>query len=116
MQKSESPDDTSIADLQRRVKELVMELCPKLRLERKWGHDWFAGTDLVCGVFAFKQYVDVEFWRGSTLPDPSGLLEGTGTNLRHVKVHSILDTQTPSLWALIRAAGTLDQREPKRTR
>src|SRR5262245_38297043 len=37
-------------------------------------------------VNAFRAHVDVGFIRGAELSDPSGLLEGTGKFMRHVKL------------------------------
>jgi hypothetical protein len=114
--KSDPPGAAEVSDIQNIVIAAVREVGPHLRVERKWGHDWFAGTDLICGIFAFKRHVDIEFWRGTTLPDPSGLLEGTGKNMRNVKVHTVVDARAPALRALLRAAIALDEAEPKRTR
>jgi hypothetical protein len=116
MPMARTPGQVSVPDLLKHVQQVVQEVGPHLRLERKWGHDWYAGTDLVCGVFAFKEHVDIEFWRGTTLPDPAGLLEGTGKNMRNVKVHTVDDAMAPALRTLLRAAVALDEAEPKRTR
>jgi len=37
-------------------------------------------------VNAFKAHVNVGFFRGAEIADPSGLLEGTGKFMRHVKL------------------------------
>lgn len=37
-------------------------------------------------VNAFKDHVNVGFFRGAELPDANGLLEGTGKFMRHVKL------------------------------
>jgi hypothetical protein len=37
-------------------------------------------------VNAFKDHVNVGFFVGTSLPDPAGLLEGTGRFMRHTKV------------------------------
>lgn len=37
-------------------------------------------------VDAFTAHVNVGFFRGAQLPDPAGLLEGTGKFMRHVKL------------------------------
>ncbi len=42
-------------------------------------------------VMAHKKHVNLGFYYGVSLPDPEGLLEGTGKKLRHVKIKS-LDT------------------------
>src|SRR5688572_2624511 len=37
-------------------------------------------------VGAFKAHVNVGFFHGARLPDPAGLLQGTGKRMRHVKI------------------------------
>jgi len=37
-------------------------------------------------VAAFSAHVNVGFFQGASLPDPAGLLQGTGKRMRHVKV------------------------------
>jgi hypothetical protein len=55
-------------------------------------------------VDAFKAHVNVGFFRGSELPDPSGLLEGTGKRMRHVKLRPDRDVDAEALANLIYAA------------
>lgn len=51
-----------------------------------------------------KQRVNLGFYHGATLPDPTGLLEGTGKRLRHVKIASVAEAEEPAIRALISAA------------
>jgi len=44
------------------------------------------------------------FLFGTSLPDPEGLLEGTGKNMRHVKVHTMEDLEQKGLRNLVQAA------------
>lgn len=55
-------------------------------------------------VGAFRSHVNVGFFRGAMLPDPAGILRGTGKYMRHVKVGPGLAVDGPSLEALIAAA------------
>jgi hypothetical protein len=55
-------------------------------------------------VGAFKDHVNVGFFHGASLKDPSGLLEGTGKRMRHVKVRPGRDVHTAALANLIAAA------------
>src|SRR6476660_742583 len=51
------------------------------------GHPTACVGDAAFGyVNAFKDHVNVGFFRGAELPDASGLLEGTGKFMRHVKL------------------------------
>jgi hypothetical protein len=49
-------------------------------------------------------HINLGFYQGSALKDPEGMLEGTSTSLRHVKVVSIADVAAPGLATLVRAA------------
>lgn len=55
-------------------------------------------------VGAFRAHVNVGFFHGASLPDPAGLLEGTGKYMRHVKVKPGRAVDRASLEALITAA------------
>lgn len=55
-------------------------------------------------VNAFRAHVNVGFFRGAELPDPLGLLEGTGKFMRHVKLRPGGDVDTTALVELINAA------------
>ena len=54
-----------------------------------------------------KEYVNLYFMDGVELPDPDGLLEGTGKRLRHVKIRRSEDLKNRSLHALVRQAARL---------
>src|SRR5215210_5474220 len=65
---------------------------------------------LVFGLMPTKAGVSLGFMHGTSLPDPEGLLEGTGKNLRHVKLKKKEDVDSPALRALVEA----EIREAKR--
>ncbi len=55
-------------------------------------------------VNVFKAHVDVGFFFGAELEDSTGLLEGSGKRMRHVKVKPGADLDFAALSALIDAA------------
>jgi hypothetical protein len=55
-------------------------------------------------VNVFKAHVNVGFFMGAELDDPTGLLEGAGRRMRHVKVKPGVDLNITALSALIDAA------------
>ena len=55
-------------------------------------------------VNAFSGHAAVGFFHGSSLPDPAGLLEGTGKRMRHVKLRPGVDLDERALEKLIVAA------------
>jgi len=55
-------------------------------------------------VNAFTAHAAIGFFHGSNLPDPSGLLEGSGKRMRHVKLKPGAEADEEGLLALIEAA------------
>jgi len=55
-------------------------------------------------VDAFTVHVNVGFFRGAELPDPAGLLEGSGKYMRHVKLRPGRAIDEKALTALIERA------------
>ena len=55
-------------------------------------------------VNAFTAHVNVGFFLGAELPDPEGLLEGTGRFMRHVKIKPAGHVDAPSLRRLVTSA------------
>ena len=105
-----------MAEVNRALLGTVDRAAPGLRVVRKWGMPWRVGRDLVLLTGAFRAHVGIGFWRGTSLPDPHHLLEGTGKNIRHVKIRSVQEAQSPKLAALVRAAAWLDRVETPRRR
>src|SRR5207302_1922848 len=55
-------------------------------------------------VNAFSVHASVGFFHGSALPDPAGLLEGSGKRMRHVKLRPGVEVDEDALADLITAA------------
>jgi hypothetical protein len=49
-------------------------------------------------------HVNLGFYHGASLADPEGLLEGTGKELRHVKLGDVAAAQSGAVTALLREA------------
>ena len=63
----------------------------------------FARTykDMVGVIMPLQDTVNLGFPRGASLPDPDGLLAGTGKRARHVKLHAVEDVANPALRTLL---------------
>ena len=68
----------------------------------------YGPTDRVSdGIFHIAVYtkgVNLGFNQGATLADPSGILEGTGKQIRHIKIRSQSDLERPELRGYVRRA------------
>jgi hypothetical protein len=76
------------------VRELMHDGCPVACVEdAPFGY-----------VNAFKGHVNVGFFHGADLRDPTGLLQGAGKHMRHVKVEPGCQLDCVALSALIDTA------------
>jgi hypothetical protein len=75
---------------------------------RELMHDGHATACVQDAAFAyvgcFTAHVGLGFFRGAELPDPQGLLQGTGKLMRHVKLKPAAALPGAALEALIAAA------------
>ena len=53
--------------------------------------------DLLFAVIPHKQWVNLQLADGADLPNPDGLIEGTGKRIRHVKIRSAEAASSPAV-------------------
>jgi hypothetical protein len=89
----------------RALRKFVKRAAPKLDESVKWGNGcWLNGKAPVAYVYSDADWVQFGFFRGASLDDPKGLLEGKGQYVRHVKVRKSADIDEKSFGALLRQA------------
>ena len=76
------------------VRELIHDGCPTA----------CAGDAAFAYVGAYQAHASIGFFHGASLPDPAGLLEGSGKRMRHVKLRPGQDRDRDAIRALIAAA------------
>jgi len=99
-----------VRDLALKARELILEVIPNALEQVDPPSKIIAYrvglkmADIICVIAPYKSYVNLMFSRGTELPDPKGLLVGTGKRARHVKITSDRDLDAPALRALLEAA------------
>lgn len=106
---AEQPDDLRVLAL--RWFDVMRSQGPDVRETMHDDQPTACVADAAFGyVDAFTNHVNVGFFRGASLPDPAGLLEGSGRYMRHVKLRPGRVPDAQALTALIGAA-CADMRE-----
>jgi hypothetical protein len=59
---------------------------------------------MICCITLHKTHINLMFARGTELPDPEGLLVGTGKRARHVTIRQAADLERPCVRILLVAA------------
>ncbi|MEM9838428.1 MAG: DUF1801 domain-containing protein [Pseudomonadota bacterium] len=96
----------AIADALRTVLDEAM---PEAEVKLAWGFPcWLKGPkDRVASIIAHTDRCNLQLWQGSTLAQQfPGRIEGTGKDLRHVKVRSVAEVDD-ELRAIVAAAVAL---------
>jgi hypothetical protein len=58
---------------------------------------------LLFAIIAHKTWVNLQLADGALLPDPDGLIEGTGKRIRHVKIRSVGAASSAPVVAIVAA-------------
>ena len=101
---------TEVRDIAVKLRALVREVLPNaLEIVDVPAKMIAYGTEntykgMICVISPFAKHVNLGFARGTSVPDPAGLLEGTGKRARHVKLKSVEDVERPEIRALLEAA------------
>ena len=68
----------------------------------------FCPTDKASGVInsiaVYRKWINLYFFEGDTLPDPAGLLQGSGTMVRSIRITDARELDRPAIRALIAEA------------
>jgi hypothetical protein len=76
-----------------RKNSLVIGFCPDDR-----------ATNAINSIAVYRNWINLYFFEGDTLPDPDGLLQGSGVAVRHIRITDARDLDRPAVKALMAAA------------
>ena len=80
-------------------RSLVVGFCPDDR-----------ASHVINSIATYSKWINLYFFEGDNLPDPEGLLQGSGVAVRHIRITDAKDLDRPAVKALIAAA--LDAADP----
>jgi hypothetical protein len=96
---------------------LIKKTVPQSReLLNPWGLPTYAWRGAIGYIMVGKKHVTFGLARGAELPDPGKLLEGTGKNLRHVKIRDKAELVDANLRDLLLSAVSLNRRDPQKSK
>ena len=74
-------------------RSLVIGFCPDER-----------ASNVINSIGVYSKWINLYFFEGDTLPDPEGLLQGTGHTVRNIRLTSAADLDRPAVKALMAEA------------
>jgi hypothetical protein len=105
-------------EIAKALRQLVLDAAPKRDTTEaiKWTQPVFSNQGPFAFMKAARNHVTLGFWRGVELDDPKGLLEGSGSKMRHVKIKAPEDIKKTALRAMVKQAVNLNQADGDPTR
>ncbi len=104
--------DDRLKPLAVELRRMFLEAAPDLRESIKWESPCFEKKLRVFYIASQgDRYVTLGLWQGALLPNPEGLIQGTGKRMRHVKIRSLEELKAPTLGRIIRQAVEIDGTE-----
>lgn len=93
------------------LREMILQVSTVLREEYKWSMPNYSYNGLVCYLQASKKHVNLGFHKGNELEkmDSHRLLQGSGKNMRHIRITHKEDIQTETFISFIQAAMKLNE-------
>jgi hypothetical protein len=76
-------------ELMFKIRDLIHEIVPNVVEEFKWSRPIFKVKKHFSYLLSTKNYVNLGFVNFQKLNDPLNLLEGTGKDMRHIKLKSL---------------------------
>jgi hypothetical protein len=87
------------------LRQVIRGAVPEAVEEIKWSRPCYsAGGTVFCYLQGSRAHVTLGFTKGATLPDPAGILEGTGKEMRHVRFGKGRNPGDPAILALLSTA------------
>jgi hypothetical protein len=106
-----------VARLQAAQAAVVRVLCDVIRGVAPAAHEWaqpvWVVNGPVCSVKAFKNYTNINFWRGAEFAecrDSDHLLRVEGGQMRHIRVPTVDEIRAEPIQNLVRSAIELNER------
>ena len=94
----------NIQEITATLRKLIFETSDNFIEEIKWSKPSYGINQNICYLQASKNHVNLGFYSGASLADKDNLLEGTGKQMRHIRIKKVDEIQSEKIKALIQVA------------
>ena len=83
------------------LREIILSIDPSLNESLKWKQPVYSKKGDICYIFPAGDHVNLGFYNGTELRDPKKMLEGTGKNMKHIKIRGLENIDKEYFWELV---------------
>jgi hypothetical protein len=99
--------DQPIQDISKELRKIVLALLPVVKEELKWNVPTYSLSKNICSIMAHKKHVNLQIFQGAHIED-SRSLEGSGTDMRHLKFVSLDEIEKDVVEKCLKQAVKID--------
>ena len=104
--------DHEQAEIVDKLSSMILKAVPKAQVVEKYGGTLYTlkpqeKESQFCGIFQFKNHVQLAFSQGALLKDPKIQLEGSGKHRRHISIQEGQEIDEAALNKLVKEAAKL---------
>lgn len=104
--------DHEQADIVSKLSSLIVKAVPKAQAINKYGGTLYTlkpdeKESQFCGIFQYKNHVQLAFSQGALLNDPDVQLEGSGKQRRHINIQDEQGINEAALKKLVKEAARI---------
>ncbi|WP_286477052.1 DUF1801 domain-containing protein [Methanobacterium sp. CWC-01] len=97
--------------LSRKLRDLILEAEPEFDEVIRWKNLTYGQGKMLLAIVIHKNHLNLEFANGRSLVEKGYSLEGTGKNLRHLKIWKESDLESELIPELIKKSIEIDKNE-----
>ncbi len=88
---------------------IIMEACPTAKASIKWAQPiWESAEGSMIYMRSAAKHLTLGFWRGAEIEDATGILEGDGERMKHLKFKSLEEIDIALVEGFVRQAVALN--------
>ena len=91
------------------LRSIILSADPSLNESLKWKQPVYSKKGDICCIFPTGGHVNLGFYRAIELKDPKKLLQGTGKNMRRIKIRFLEEIDKEYFWELVSDAISKDR-------
>jgi len=103
------PRDMQI--LSRKLRDLILDIEPEFDEVIRWNNLTYGWGKMLMAIVIHKKHLNLEFANGRSIVESGFPLEGTGKNLRHLKIRTEPDLESDLLRKIIKKSIEIDLNE-----
>ena len=101
--------DAHLRTILEQLRAIILETLPNVEESIKWNIPFYTYHGMLCYLNPQKDHIALGFAKGAQLSNAQGILSGTGSQVRHIRIGDIHDIPTEGIIEVLMEAAMLNE-------